>query len=531
MQDGAKLLLAGRVVRKATNAAFTSFTVMDGGMLGIGHIQGITTGASTGAIRTDIRNFSKKADYMYTGATAQVTGNALPTTVRSLYINAASTVELSQNQVIAEGLHLQAGSLKLGSRSLIVQGDLLVSKGGMTGSNNAVLSIENTGQRTVELPAVTLAKLTINSRDGVNMTGNVAVANELTMQKGILHTRDNAVVLAPTSILNESLTSYILGQVDTEHRTTEVNVPYTFSNVGLTLVYKGVAAGTTAVSRYTGAVTDKPNGILIDRTIKITTAVKTGLDASMSFAFMNHELKGLSADDLVLYRSTDDGVTYTNRGRTTVDRSKGIITLDGIDAFSRWAVGTDPSPLPVELMNFAAVKESSNIAFLTWATASENNNSHFEIERSANGKTWAKIGDVAGAGNSGTKRSYSFSDAGFAHAGAGTVYYRLKQVDFDGTAAFSKVVSLQQATGAVQRIERIVYNPSTQHVIVNYANMSGQPIHVILVNLNGAILLNKTFATEAGKNELLIPLAGQGKGLVVAKAAAGNTTLSTKFIR
>ena len=66
---------------------------------------------------------------------------------------------------------------------------------------------------------------------------------------------------------------------------------------------------------------------------------------------------------------------------------------------------------------------------LSWKTASEINNSHFEIERSNNGKDFIKIGEIAGQGTSNSTKRYQFTDK---NPGSAQQYYRLKQVDFDG---------------------------------------------------------------------------------------------------
>jgi hypothetical protein len=76
---------------------------------------------------------------------------------------------------------------------------------------------------------------------------------------------------------------------------------------------------------------------------------------------------------------------------------------------------------------------------LTWQTASEKNNSYFAIERSQNGETFLALGEVKGNGNSITTRHYSFTDA---TPYKSINYYRLRQVDFDGTESVSKTISV-----------------------------------------------------------------------------------------
>lgn len=91
---------------------------------------------------------------------------------------------------------------------------------------------------------------------------------------------------------------------------------------------------------------------------------------------------------------------------------------------------------------FAKAKKESSID-LSWSTASEKQNSYFDIERSANGQDWTKIGTVKGHGTSSSENSYLFTDnAPLPHIN----YYRLKQVDFDGKFEYSTTVSINMGT-------------------------------------------------------------------------------------
>jgi hypothetical protein len=95
------------------------------------------------------------------------------------------------------------------------------------------------------------------------------------------------------------------------------------------------------------------------------------------------------------------------------------------------------SVLPIELTAFDVQNTEGSKNHLTWTTASEVNNKHFDIERSTDGTTFHNIGQVRGNNKPST---YQFVD----NQPFATSYYRLKQVDFDGTETYSKVVSVEQ---------------------------------------------------------------------------------------
>lgn len=96
------------------------------------------------------------------------------------------------------------------------------------------------------------------------------------------------------------------------------------------------------------------------------------------------------------------------------------------------------SPLPIELLRFEAGIFINQVE-LFWETATEKNNHYFEVERSANVEQWETIGQVKGAGNSSSRKYYSFVDGSPI---IGTSYYRLKQTDFDGRFSYSSIRSV-----------------------------------------------------------------------------------------
>ena len=106
------------------------------------------------------------------------------------------------------------------------------------------------------------------------------------------------------------------------------------------------------------------------------------------------------------------------------------------------------SPLPVDLVFFKLTPFSDKVE-IAWETASELNNSYFDVMRSENGKDFYKITRLNGNGTSNQPNSYSFMDAAPI---ALLEFYRLKQVDFDGTVKDYpiRVVSIKNIDGQIQ---------------------------------------------------------------------------------
>ncbi|MBV6442380.1 MAG: hypothetical protein EPGJADBJ_04092 [Saprospiraceae bacterium] len=111
--------------------------------------------------------------------------------------------------------------------------------------------------------------------------------------------------------------------------------------------------------------------------------------------------------------------------------------------------------LPVELINFKAVLLDQEVK-LVWSTATEKDNHGFDIERSADNRNWTTLGFVPGHGTTAEKSEYAFTDD---HPLAGVNYYRLKQMDTDGSFQHTPMVVADVHANALQF--DIFPNPST----------------------------------------------------------------------
>ncbi|NUN08890.1 MAG: hypothetical protein HUU54_06920, partial [Ignavibacteriaceae bacterium] len=127
---------------------------------------------------------------------------------------------------------------------------------------------------------------------------------------------------------------------------------------------------------------------------------------------------------------------------------------------------TGDNSLPVELISFSIKVVNNNIA-LNWQTATEINNFGFEVERSTDKSNWSKIGFVQGAGNSNSPKNYSYTDN---TAVSGKYFYRLKQVDTDGTFDYSPVVEVDMGIlPGGYRLEQNYPNPFNPSTSIKFA--------------------------------------------------------------
>ncbi|MBC3538939.1 T9SS type A sorting domain-containing protein [Rufibacter sediminis] len=189
------------------------------------------------------------------------------------------------------------------------------------------------------------------------------------------------------------------------------------------------------------------------------------------------------------YHDTDlDGIVDlfdTSNGGATINQP--LVLLPGTTDKYEYAARSSAlaTPLPVTLISFTAKAQKEGVQ-LVWATASEKDNSFFQVERSADGKDFVAIGQVKGLGNSNVLVSYSFNDVATPE---GTVYYRLKQVDIDGKFEYSKTIAVQtKGIAPVQATLKAYPNPTADAVNLDLTKVATAPVTIKVIALDGRLM-------------------------------------------
>lgn len=148
--------------------------------------------------------------------------------------------------------------------------------------------------------------------------------------------------------------------------------------------------------------------------------------------------------------------------------------------------------LPIELLQFNAYLDENQNGQLTWITASEINNSHFEVQRSIDGRHFAAIGKMEGKGTTSELHSYQFEDSNLPST-TSTVYYRLKQIDFNGQYSYSKVISLSLQN---KRATKVWYNAAQNNLEV----VAAEALQLQIYDATGRLL--KSVGIMKGKQKI-----------------------------
>ncbi|MBP8240055.1 MAG: T9SS type A sorting domain-containing protein, partial [Saprospiraceae bacterium] len=237
---------------------------------------------------------------------------------------------------------------------------------------------------------------------------------------------------------------------------------------------------------------------------------------------------------LVNSYSPQIGDIFTILDATTLSGAFSTPTDPFVFAGVNWGISYSPgdgtiilevlSVLPLELLDFEVFAESESNR-LDWRSASETKFSHFEIERSADGATWAKIGSVPGLGNTTAEQFYQFTDKQPLPLG----YYRLRMVDLDGSAAFSKIVSADRQKQASKL--RISPNPFSDQLFINLYAQEAATAFVSLTDVAGKVIWQMQIAVTEGSNRLHFDLPEIPQGIYMLQMKMPGLQIAERVAR
>jgi hypothetical protein len=224
----------------------------------------------------------------------------------------------------------------------------------------------------------------------------------------------------------------------------------------------------------------------------------TGLDGTKDYRFTIIEYAGSSAAS-----GTDLGINYYN------DNVKTITTSN--------------TEFPIELLSFTAKNERDNVV-INWATASEIDNDYFEIERSTDAENFVTIANVRGAGYSNSIINYSIEDN---DALEGTVYYRLKQTDFNGDFTYSYILPVQIGASNELQISNVINADNSISFIYN--NNKGGITQVKLLDMNGRVINTQEVSGE-GSQRVRMNMHGISHGIYILHLTLNDQTIVKKVV-
>ncbi|MCF8298813.1 MAG: T9SS type A sorting domain-containing protein [Saprospiraceae bacterium] len=252
--------------------------------------------------------------------------------------------------------------------------------------------------------------------------------------------------------------------------------------------------GSTDVYRYHAAITGPTGDEGINRFYKILPTTNTGLNATLVFHYDDSELNGCTESNLVLFKSTNNGQTWSQVGGT-INTTDNTITLTSIDGFSWWTAAEGGSTLPIELISFNGIYIKEQIE-LNWQTVSEMNNEAFIIERSENGTDFSKIAEIPGSANSNEIVKYNYNDLNVERNKI--YYYKLSDRSFNGNVKERKTIYVSTGIKNDNISYQVFPNPFSDNLNIIIKDKNDY-IKIKLLNSSGLEVAN-IFEGKTTKN-------------------------------
>lgn len=191
--------------------------------------------------------------------------------------------------------------------------------------------------------------------------------------------------------------------------------------------------------------------------------------------------------------------------------------VECMKAYNEGLPDTSPSKLlPIEMTMLYGVCSEGTIE-IHWQTMSETDNAGFTILRSVDGITFKEVGFVDGMGTTSEMQNYMFEDK---VAQKGLVYYKLRQIDFDGTVTETKVIAVQTCGKNAQ----FVVKKDEVEVLFNYPESSN---YVVMTTLTGKILYSKSFK-DVESARIALP---QSNGVYIISVIDKQQITSEKIVK
>ncbi|MGI4864363.1 MAG: T9SS type A sorting domain-containing protein [Janthinobacterium lividum] len=452
---------------------------------------------------------------------------ALAAQAQTTLTNDGSTITVGTGAVfyVAGTVQNNATSTLTNAGTVQLTGDL-TNAGTLVSSGTLLFS--GTTNQTLTPGAATVATLVLNNTGAtgqrtLSLPADLTVGTALTLQSGLLRTAPTATLTLPdgATLSGEQTGQYVQGNLRIVRAAGSGVLDF---GHGATLDRTGL--GSVTITRTAGLLTDNlSRGVNFDNTSRqgidriwtVVPEVAPRAAVPMTLQWLADDDNGLTSfAQLQAWRADLGTATWMAAGTpqtATVSGSSRSFSFATI-ALGRLTLSSSDGPLPVELVRFTAEPLGAD-ALLKWTTASEKNNDHFDVEASADGRTFQRIGQVAGHGTTTQAHDYRLVDPAIAHYAASPVYYRLRQVDLNGTATYSPVRAVAVAG---QSGLALFPNPTS-----GAATLIGTPpgAAVTVFDAVGQLVLSTT-ADAAGTAALVLPT-GFATGVYVVRT--GTTAL------
>jgi hypothetical protein len=506
-----------------------------------------------------------------TAATLLNVGGSTATITLQDYTNTQGNFTSPASFIVVGNVTLNAGTFTAGA-NVNVGGDWKMNGATFVpGVNTVTFNSSSVQQNITGTSATTFGKLAINNTFAtspqVTLAFPTTVNSQLTMTAGILQTSAaTTLIMASGSTSNlGSSASFVSGPMQYNMAINNINTTLNFP-LGKSGLYGAAALTvrhTSATSySYTAEIIPSSAGALgytLDPTTERVSGlrywlIQRGLTASPLVADNTGlTTAGVNAPRLTLNYVAADQVTdpanltivktksavpntWFAIGGTASGTPAGSIAMSvsspNFDSFSDFTFANlvgGTNTLPIELVSFTGKQNGSKID-LAWKTASELRNDHFEVEKSADGETFTLLGKVKGAGTTTQASYYAIDDY---TPITGPNYYRLKQVDINGSYTYSNVIAVNFER--TPEFSVVVFpNPVENHVVglLMETPTTEGAVFLNVVDMNGRNVAAQQLEADGNlSREVSWSLPGElASGVYILQARQNAKTITVKLI-
>ncbi|GAA4032970.1 hypothetical protein GCM10022409_16590 [Hymenobacter glaciei] len=437
-------------------------------------------------------------------------------------------VQSGANLVVKGSMSNAGGSTLSNAGTMLLTGDF-INAGALTSSGWMVFG--GAVDQTLVPGGYSLTQLEVRNtgsagNNRVLMPIDVTITGQLLLTQGGVRTGSTAFLLLPmgATILGETTGRYVQGNLRVVRN--PVSGVIDFGN-GVTLDAMSTPLGEVTATRTAGLNTAglsyvaSPNGGTAKSIDRIWTIAATQAPAAgtlLTLSWLADDNNGLTDFTQTQVWQQQPGTAWLATAAPVSAVTRSITTA--VNSFSRFTVSNRANPLPVELSYFAAERQGS-AARLRWSTAMEKNNDRFEVESSTDGSGFQRIATVAARGTSGQGAAYEATDPNIARYGASLVYYRLRQVDRNGTESFSPVRVITATLFAALRLQAYP-NPFAEAVMLALDAPEAGTANLMLRDGLGRTVWQQTAVLARGANTFaLVPAAPLPAGVYLLTVAQG----------
>jgi len=159
-------------------------------------------------------------------------------------------------------------------------------------------------------------------------------------------------------------------------------------------------------------------------------------------------------------------------------------------------------PLPAkELTATLAIIKANNVCEVNWYTKDETNTKSFDIERSIDGTTFAKVGETNASEQTQGRTNYNINDDIASISNVGVIYYRIKLNDIDNKYSYSNTISARQSNLSNETVT-IYPSPFTSQIKIDYVALQATDLNIELTDAAGRIIVQKMVSLEEGSNTI-----------------------------